>query len=97
MISIDYINSGHSILFDDSDYCGEFLDYLKESEKDIASILVSHKINMSKVLMESSIMDYDYNNYNDFFFFFFKNFIQKIFSFIIAMVKKFFEMIKKNI
>ena len=97
MISIDYINSGHSILFDDSDYCGEFLDYLKESEKDIASILVSHKINMSKVLMESSIMDYDYNNYNDFFENENKNFIQKIGASIIAMVKKFNEMINKAI
>ena len=97
MISIDYINSGHTILFDDSNYCGEFLDYLKESEKDIASILVSHKINMSKVLMESSIMDYDYNNYNDFFENENKNFIQKIGASIIAMVKKFNEMINKAI
>ena len=96
MISMDFINSGHSELYND-DYCNSFLLYLKESEKEVSSISVSYKTEISKVLMEATIMDYDINEYKSFFEKENKNFAEKIGAALISLAKKFNEMIDKII
>lgn len=96
MISIDFINSGYTGLYTE-DYCDSFLLYLNESEKDISLLNISYKTNISKILMESSIMDTNPEEYRPFIETENKNFVEKIGAALIDLAKKFNEMIDKLI
>ena len=95
MISVNYINSGFTSLYNDDD-CYSFLKYLEESDNEIRSINVKYKMDVSRVLMERSIMGDD-GSYTNFFEAENKNFIEKIGAALIELGKKFNEMIDKMI
>ena len=95
MISVNYINSGFTSLYNNDDSYS-FLKYLEESDNEIRSINVKYKMDVSRVLMERSIMGDD-GSYTNFFEAENKNFIEKIGAALIELGKKFNEMIDKMI
>ncbi len=95
MISVNYINSGFTSLYNNDD-CYPFLKYLEESDNEILSMNVKYKMDVSRVLMERSIMGDD-GSYTNFFEAENKNFVEKIGAALIELGKKFNEMIDKMI